>query len=786
MRRTGLLALLAVISFLVAGVAAAAPQATLLVSGLLNEPGAVAVGPSGNLYVVNGGNSSVLRIAPDRSVTALATGLSVVNGTIAADAAGNAYVVDIDADTVYQIQPDGTVGLFASNLGLIFPDALAFDPSGNLYVGDQVGNIVSISPSGSVSTVLTASTELTGISALAFDSTGTLYIAGFVSVGPSTLEVGVAKLVAGGTPVTFEIGRSYTALAVDSQGNLYGSPFINPGIDVYTPSGALSATLVPGDTVTGLAFDAAGTLDFVDWTTGFAIEQKQPNGAISAYLSNSLGTPRGLAPMPDGGVYALDATGAISKIDPLGQVTPFVDGFSASTALAADRHGNLYVDDGGQTSRIAPDGTVTRGVSAASGPLAVDGQNNLYIAVAGATATQIIQVTPAGASSLYAQLPSAVPLPPIALAIDPGGAAVVLTAAAPAGNGNVPSTLWRVSPSDPGRNDSAAVDQFITALAVDAAGNIFYSDGNGLDEIPAGAKLNAPVSLLGTALVQALPTLAFDSIGNLYGGSDPFDGIVRIVLTPSPLAAAVLPGGRAVQLGTAATVFTTLLNGGDAPLDNCRITLPATAPLPLAMSYQTTDAATNTVTGSADQPVQIPAHGAQSFVLSFTAAQLLSVKALPLQYQCDGVSPAPVVADVSTVDLIFSTYPIGDVIALAATPSGDGVVSVPVGGSAAFAVATIDAGAPVNDLSIGADTGGGAAGISVLICQTDPQTAQCLTPMQTSLLVSYVPGEIQTFSIFVSASTAVPLDPASSRIFVRINGFDGSDLGSTSVAVKTM
>ncbi len=57
-----------------------------------------------------------------------------------------------------------------------------------------------------------------------------------------------------------------------------------------------------------------------------------------------------------------------------------------------------------------------------------------------------------------------------------------------------------------------------------------------------------------------------------------------------PLAAAILPSSRSVQIGTAATAFATIINAGPSPALNCGIS-PAT-PLPAtSFVYQTTNPA---------------------------------------------------------------------------------------------------------------------------------------------------------------------------------------------------
>src|SRR5262249_45558992 len=75
----------------------------------------------------------------------------------------------------------------------------------------------------------------------------------------------------------------------------------------------------------------------------------------------------------------------------------------------------------------------------------------------------------------------------------------------------------------------------------------------------------------------------------------------------APVAAAVLPRSRWVQVGTTATAFATILNPADTVAHACGIA-PVTT-VPANFLFQTTDPTTNELVGTPDTPVDIPAHG---------------------------------------------------------------------------------------------------------------------------------------------------------------------------------
>jgi hypothetical protein len=269
----------------------------------------------------------------------------------------------------------------------------------------------------------------------------------------------------------------------------------------------------------------------------------------------------------------------------------------------------------------------------------------------------------------------------------------------------------------------------------------------------------------------------------VFGAGSPVGSIIAVgTAPPNVLAAAVLPGGRSVQIGSDATVFATMLNSNTVAMTDCQVTLPPSAPADLQLTYQTTDPATNALIGTPNTPATISPGGAQTFLLDFQSASAVTVSALPLFFDCDDTNPAASIAGVNTVDLLFSATPIADIIALAATASNDGTVHV-ANGVGAFAVATVDVGA-AGDLTISADTGEADLPASIALCQTTA-TGQCLSPPAASVPVSFASEATPTFSVFVSSSAAIPFAPGASRVFVRFTDGDGVSHGSTSVAVTT-
>lgn len=260
-----------------------------------------------------------------------------------------------------------------------------------------------------------------------------------------------------------------------------------------------------------------------------------------------------------------------------------------------------------------------------------------------------------------------------------------------------------------------------------------------------------------------------------------------VSVTAPDLVASVLPGARSVEVGNPATIFATAVNTTGSSLSDCQVALPASAPADLSLGFQTTDPATNMLTGTANAPVTIGANGSQSFLLSFTSTAALNSLATPISFTCttDDASAA-LVPGVDTVDLVFSATPIADVIALSATPTGNGIVTVPqsLNQPAAFAVASINAGTAAT-LTVSADTGDSTLPLDLNICATDASTGQCLAPPASTVTTEFAANATPTFSVFIDATAPVVFAPATARIFVRFTDAAGVSHGSTSVAVDT-
>ena len=286
-------------------------------------------------------------------------------------------------------------------------------------------------------------------------------------------------------------------------------------------------------------------------------------------------------------------------------------------------------------------------------------------------------------------------------------------------------------------------------------------------------------------LSVSLPAGSYTLLANSFSLVDP--GTYTLTTSCSgctaDLAASVLPASRSVQVGDSATAFATVINTLTTVASSCGI-----APLSNVaanFSYQTTDSATNTPTGTANTPVDIAPGEFQSYVFALTPTAAFDSTDVQLSFECANTNPAPVTVGLNTLLLSASDAPVSDIVALSATPTGDGIVALPGSlGANAFAVATVNVGSS-DTITASADTGTATVPVSLSVCESNPATGECLSAPAASVTSSIDANATPTFSVFVTGSGTVPFDPATNRIFVRFRDAGDVTRGSTSVAVRT-
>jgi sugar lactone lactonase YvrE len=816
--------------FALAGLAlalgAGGAQAQVLIdlgSGLANADG-VAVDGSGNVFVAEIGNggigSGAIKEIPaagiGSTVLTLGNGYSLVGAT-AVDASGNIFVINQSGVAEFPAA-SGNATMVPLGGPFIMPEGLALDGNGNLFVADygnggtSTGAVYEMTAASGYTTVTKLTSGPADFQSVTVDGTGNVFVTGYVGAASSQV-IGVFELQAADgysslkTLVSGHFTIGLISIAVDAGDDVF---VIDPMGGTQAEQGALYEFAAAGNYATqtqlglgltkptSVAVDQAGNL-FV--AAGTLVQELPVSGGYATLetLAQPVGQAAAIALDPAGNVFVADNAGvALDEIPAAGgyaQVKSLIVGLSAPSGVALDGSGNLFIADhaiGGIFEMPAAGGyTATKlvhgGFTAPLG-LAIDGSGNIFVV----DANGVEEMPAAGGYSNVVAINTGT-YTSDALAVDAAGNLYVAqsTQLLPPMSGPEPVTPGVLKLLAAGGYTSSQMfgmgHNFAhpTGVAVDRGGNIFVTDagiplytGSVLDEM-AAADSYASVATLFTGF-SAAAAVATDRTGNLYVADEGAPDINEILVSPAPIMAAILPGGRSVELGTPATVFASMINTTTASLGNCRIALGPGAPQGLSLSYQTTDPATNAPTGMPDTPVTIPGNdGSQSFVIAFQGTTAFSTPALQLAFTCDGAPPAPVIPGVDTVDLSMSATPVPDIIAISATPSGNGILTVPAAG-AAFAVAGINVGVAA-PITVSASTG---ADVSLSLCQTNPVNAQCLAAPAGQVTLNFAARQTATFSIFVMPTGSYsPFAPTTSRIDVLFRDASNADHGSTSVAV---
>jgi len=174
-------------------------------------PSGIAVDGSGNMYLSDRANNSVVRVDPSGVQTTVISGIAGPHG-LDVDGAGNVFVAQPDNNSVVRVDPSGVQTTVGS--GLARPSDVAVDNAGNVFIADTSNNrVVRVDPSGVQTTIGSGLALPTGV---AVDAAGNVFIADLINnrvvrVDPSGVQT---QLV---TPRLV----NPTGLDVDAAGNVY-------------------------------------------------------------------------------------------------------------------------------------------------------------------------------------------------------------------------------------------------------------------------------------------------------------------------------------------------------------------------------------------------------------------------------------------------------------------------------------------------------------------------------------------------------------------------------------
>ncbi len=291
---------------------------------------------------------------------------------------------------------------------------------------------------------------------------------------------------------------------------------------------------------------------------------------------------------------------------------------------------------------------------------------------------------------------------------------------------------------------------------------------------------------------SASPALSLDGSTSVFvstannlseNGTDFADLLVAEVATDAvlvSLGAAVLPSSRSTQIGEVLTVFASVV--GTELVNGCTVAL--SSDIDVTFGYQLTDPVTNAAIGPTSGEFLILPGVAQTLVLTMQPNVELRAEELEFAVSCDQ-GTAPVVPGTNTLLVSAETTQPPDVVALAATVGGDGIILMPVGGAGGFfSVASINLGSADN-IKVRPVVLGQALD-SVSVCQTNPATGVCLAAPGAEVALTFNTGDTPTFGVFATSVNSVPFNPGVNRLVLQFEDDGGTIRGRTSVAVRSV
>ena len=142
-------------------------------------------------------------------------------------------------------------------------------------------------------------------------------------------------------------------------------------------------------------------------------------------------------------------------------------------------------------------------------------------------------------------------------------------------------------------------------------------------------------------------------------------------------------------------------------------------------------------------------------MFAFTPTAPVEPTDMVMSFHCTNTNPAGVHPGVNTLFISASTTPVPDIVAMAATLGSDGIVNIAgPDDMGVSAVATVNMGIGATT-TLSADTGGVGMPLALLMCQNNPETAQCSSAIAPTVTTQANASATPTFGAFVALRATV-------------------------------
>lgn len=297
------------------------------------------------------------------------------------------------------------------------------------------------------------------------------------------------------------------------------------------------------------------------------------------------------------------------------------------------------------------------------------------------------------------------------------------------------------------------------------------------------------VNVLSPSLADAVLTISGvagpglrDVRAVVSGASETLPGAFQVqagAFDAANVVTAVLPNSRSGVPGQPITYLATALNAGPAAARKCQV-----AP------FDTTHADFNVQRLDNDTHAVTPTVGdafmtyleRQDYLIAMTPKDTFDQTQFSFRVKCENSDATAVIQDVNTFTASSDATQAPDILAIAATFRGDGIVHAD--SSSIFTAAAINIG-PTATMKVKVQAWANS-GVSGELCETNPTTGSCLAmSSQNSVDVTFPKGVIKTFTVHLLTPFTVTPDPANKRVRLLFVDASGKVRGSTSVAVQT-
>lgn len=527
----------------------------------LSSPRGLALDATGHLYIADTGNNAVRKISAAGVVTTVATVDAPTK--VAVDGRGVVYVLSDAA--VHKLAADGSVTVFpvqprAAFAGLRF-SGIAVDAAGNVFLAEfpTTGSVVVSGDSGAIRKFdpqgqpLPFGTAADGVlrsgfpTDIAIDSGGNLYTAqnGVFVATPSIAFYyrNILKIAPDGSTAVLAGPASQGSAALTVDGAATAARFADPRAVSVGTGGRV--VMIETATSAVRVIDAQGTVS--TWAGGNGTSYRDGTGTEVRFSA-----PQGVAAGPDGSLYVVESGNrSLRKISAAGAVTTVraPETLSSPAQVAVGANGAVYVTAYRSSSFcLTPTPYLVEQIVAAGSPtlfsasyngsesaraIAVDAAGNVIvneraerdpgvpIGCGGVDFGKPAQISLLAADRSKRVLASGIEAR--ALAADAAGLVYFATAQGTVGSLNPTGETqsWAGAAGQLGDADGVGANarfRSLTALAVDAAGNLYVADGTRIRRVSPNGTVSTIADLAtleGVVATSAIPGLAW-SAGALY------------------------------------------------------------------------------------------------------------------------------------------------------------------------------------------------------------------------------------------------------------------------------